>query len=180
MGINVRTTAGYVLVVVVIGYYFWAMHRQLRRLRQGHMPGTRFGHLHGYGALLYNLLETANIAAVSFFVVHIAYILTRDYRLANIKYGLIGIGIGIILVRLARWLLLLVRVGPTYCSRIVAAGWIALLSGVLAFGIWSIFITGGKVLEMQIPDTRLDLIVTALVPLVTFAIWMAILYTQIE
>ena len=180
MGIEVRTTTGYVLVVLIIGYYFWAMQRQLRRLRWGHMPATHFGLLHGYGALVNNMLEAGNIAASSFFALHVAYILTRDYRLENVKYGLIGIGIGIIGTRLARWLLLLLRFGPSHCNRIVAAGWVALLSGALAFGIWAIIVTGGKVLEMQMPDTTIDLGVTALVPIVTFTIWMTISYSQID
>ena len=180
MAIDERTAAGVILFVGTLIYYFWAMQRQLRRLRQGYYPGTRYGHLAGFGALIYNLLETAIIAMSCFFTLHIAYVLTQHYSLIQLRYGLIGIVIGLIILVVARLFLLLLRVGSSRCSRLLAASWVSVLSGTLAFGVWTIFTTQGKVLEMRIPETSFSLVLTALVPAVTVITWMTISYVQSE
>ena len=178
MAIDERTAIGLILFVGVIVHYFWAMQRQLRRLRQGYRPGTRFGYLSGYGALVANLLAPANIAIMSFFALHIAYVLTQDYSLIHLRYGLIGIAISIVSLPVARLLLLPLRIGPSHCNRLLAASWVSILSGLFAFGLWTIIITNGKVLEMRVPESSVNLIMTALIPIVTMVTWMAISYSQ--
>ena len=177
---DLRTSIGYAIILIVLVNYIWMMTRQLRRMRTGRLVHTRFGYLRGYGGILYNMLETGYIASVSFFALHIGYVLTQNYRLENVRYGVIGISIGFMGLMIGRWLLMLLRIGPSYCGRLFAAGWVSILSTLLTLGVWVIVTTRGKVLEFRLPQAFSGLIIIVFISAVIFVLWLVLAYSRIE
>jgi len=73
------------------------------------------------------------------------------YRLEQIKYGLAGIAVTVIVVDVSLLLLHFLRIGQQGGSALLAVGWVSFMTALLVVGAAAIVFSEGKLLELFIP-----------------------------